>query len=227
MHPSPLSDLNDSLLDGLQFCAKVYAIFEAIRSTPDGRVRLRMRESDTEKKLIEELLPICKYVQTKYGPGRYLSVRWLHGSQQFDGIIEQRGAHIDNGHLPAAYHLEVTCAVHQKEYLSRELLTKSGVAFSLNGLSRKKSGEIKSQPVGYTNNEHVIEFATIVLEQISKKIAKAYPAGTVLIIKCSLNSVYVPDEWDDLLYEVRKSLPEHSFREIFLLDPVGEYSAFL
>lgn len=66
MSISPLSQFDGELIDGLQFCAMTYALFEQIRSTESGPSRLRMRATKVEKKLIEELLPICKYVQAKY-----------------------------------------------------------------------------------------------------------------------------------------------------------------
>lgn len=62
MSISSLSQFDGELIDGLQFCAMTYALFEQIRNSENGRSRLRMRKSKVEKKLIEELLPICKYV---------------------------------------------------------------------------------------------------------------------------------------------------------------------
>ena len=56
----PLAAFDGHLFDGLEFCAKVYALFESIRSQPDGIERIRLRVSLTEKRLIEELLPICR-----------------------------------------------------------------------------------------------------------------------------------------------------------------------
>jgi hypothetical protein len=81
MASASFSQIDGILLDGLNFCGKVYELFESIRHTEDGRSRLRMRTSEVEKKLVEELLPICKYLQTKYRSGRYISVKWVNGSQ--------------------------------------------------------------------------------------------------------------------------------------------------
>jgi hypothetical protein len=92
MSISPLSQFDGELIDGLQFCANAYALFEQIRGTEDGPSRLRIRATNIEKKLIEELLPMCKYVQAKYRAGRYISVRWVNGSQQFDAEVVQNGA---------------------------------------------------------------------------------------------------------------------------------------
>lgn len=89
-----LADFAGQLLNGLEFCGKVYTLFEHIRSGDDGKSRLRMRKSVVEKKLIEELLPICWYVQTNYRAGRYISVKWFNGNQRFDAEIHQSGAYL-------------------------------------------------------------------------------------------------------------------------------------
>ena len=89
MTSSSLSELDGVLFDGLQFCSKVYILFEQVRQAEDGPSRLRLRATGVEKKLIEELLPICKYVQAKYRAGRYISVRWINGSQQFDAEVRE------------------------------------------------------------------------------------------------------------------------------------------
>lgn len=175
MTPSTFSELDGELLDGLQFCSKVYALFEQVRQAEGGPSRLRMRASDLEKKLLEELLPICKYVQATYRAGRYIAVRWINGSQVFDAEVRQTGAYVDKGYFPEAAHLEVTCVMHPNDYLSRELLDDGGVAFGLDGIRRLKTREIVSEPVVYTNAEFVQSYGTMVLNQIGKKASISYP----------------------------------------------------
>ena len=65
------------------------------------------------------------------------------------------------------------------------------------------------------------------LNQIRKKTNVRYPTNTTLIVQCTLNTIYTPDEWEMLLTEVRKRLREHGFREIFIYDTVSEYSGTL
>jgi hypothetical protein len=220
-----LSHIDGQLLDGLDFCRKVYALFESIRETEGGRSRLRMRSGEVEKKLLEELLPICKYVQTKYRAGRYISVKWVNGSQQFDAQVHQSGGYIDHGHFPADAYLEVTCVMHPNDYLSRELLDDGGVAFGVEGISRvKKTREILSEPVLRSNMDFIDSYCPLVLSQIAKKAGIGYPEETTLIVHCALNTLYMPDEWDTLIVKVRAGLPQHNFREIFVYDVVSEYS---
>jgi hypothetical protein len=227
MNPSLLDQFDGELIDGLQFCSKVYALFEDIRNSDDGRSRLRMRSSVVEKKLIEELLPICKYVQSKYRAGRYISVRWVNGSQQFDAEVTQTGAYVEHEFFPATAHLEVTCVMHPTDYLSRELLDKMGSAFGLDGLRRLNSGEIESKPVSYLNQEFVQSYSKLVVKQIEKKASIAYPLETTLIVQCALNRLYMPKEWEALVNEIRNKQPEHRFREIFMYDMTSEYSCSL
>jgi hypothetical protein len=224
---STLDEFNGQLLDGLTFCSKVYALFEQVRSAADGPSRLRMRPSRLEKKLLEELLPICKYVQAGYRPGRYISVRWMDGSQTFDAQVVQHGAYVTENYYPAAGHLEVTCAVHPNEHLSRELLETKGGTFGLEGIRRLKSREIESVPVGYSNKEFIGVFSKIVLTEIGKKAKKPYPENTVLIVQCTLNTLYMPDEWSSLIELVKEGLPTTQFREIYLYDTVCQYSQSL
>ena len=223
-----LAEIDGHMLNGLVFCGRVYELFEHIRSTEDGRSRLRMRASDTEKKLIEELLPICKYVQTKYRAGRYISIKWINGSQQHDAEYQQAGGYVDEGHYPASGYLEVTCVMHPNDYLMRELLDSGGVGFSVETTRRdKKTRAIESMPKVSTNHDFIDSYSPLITAQLNKKAGINYPENTTLIVQCSLNRLYMPDEWEVLVAQVRAGLPEHRFREVFMYDVVSEQTATL
>ncbi len=175
MEINALFEFDNVNIDGLVFCAQVYSLFEKIRSEPDGASRLRMKQTVVEKKLLEELLPICKYIQAKYSIGRYISVCWLSGNQKHDARVMQTGWYVDQGFFPSTSYLEVTCSVHENEYLNRELLEKSGVSFGLEGIKRLKSGEIESNPTSHTNKDFISKDAETLLSQIYKKSKKKYP----------------------------------------------------
>ncbi len=219
----PLSEFNNVLLDGLQFCSKVYALFEKIRQEEGGVSKLRLRKSNVEKRLIEELLPLCKYIQTKYREGRYISIKWVNGSQKFDAEIQQRAAYIDQGYFPKLSYLEVTCAMHKNEYLSREHLDKEGWALGLEGIKRLPTREIISEPTCHSNSDFIVSFSKTVMDQINKKTANTYPTNTTLIIQCSLNTLYYPNEWEMLISELKRDIQEHNFQEIFIFDAVFGY----
>lgn len=227
MSISPLSQFDGELIDGLQFCAMTYALFEQIRSTENGPSRLRMRKTKVEKKLIEELLPICKYVQAKYREGRYISVRWVDGNQQFDAEVAQAGFYVEQGYFPASAYLEATCVLHGNAHLSRKLLDTKGGSFGLDGIRQIKKGQIESKPVTHRNCEFIQSYSKLVLNELRKKAIKKYPHETTLIVQCSLNTLYTPEEWEALIAEVRSMQPKHQFREIFMYDPVAEYSCSL
>jgi hypothetical protein len=221
----PLLQFDGNLLDGLEFCSKVYALFEEIRDSDNGTTRLRMRPSQVEKRLLEELLPICRYVQASYRLGRYISVRWINGSQSYDAELVQRGAYVCENYYPAASYIEVTCAMHPNEYLSRELLETKGGGFGLDGIRRLKSGEIESVPVSYENMSFVDSYSKILLERISKKSEMHYPENTTLIVQCTLNMPYMPNEWDALMAIIEKELPQSPFREIYIYEnTICQYS---
>ena len=221
---SALDRFDGKLIDGLQFCSLAYELFEQVRAETDGTSRLRMRASDIEKKLLEEILPICKYVQAKYRTGRYISVRWKSGSQQHDAELSQEGAYIDEGYYPRQAYLEVTCTVHPNDYLSRELLDKRGFAFGADGLKRLQDRSSESTPVVHSNQDFVERFSKRLLERISDKANKPYPENTSLIVSCSLDTLYTPDDWDYLRKLIEQSRPKHPFNEVYVYDTTCEYS---
>jgi hypothetical protein len=170
------------------------------------------------------LLPICAYVQASYRPGRYISIQWINGGQTYDAKIEQRGAYVSQNFYPDEAYVEVTTAVHAKDYLRRELLDIEGSAFGLEGLCRRLDRSIESVPVVYSNMEFVDSFTQIILDQVAKKEANRYPQHTALIVHCILNFPYLPDEWSELMERVKHALPASQFREIYLYDSVAPYS---
>lgn len=148
----------------------------------------------------------------------------MDGNQQFDAVLHQRGGYVDRGLEPAEAYVEVTGAMHPKDYLLREKLDKDGFAFAPAGLSREeKTREIKSEAVGHGNFSHIEEFTGFVIAEIEKKVSKEYTKHTTLIVNCVLN-IFDPDEWDVLVSGVRNRLPPNRyrghFREIFLCDHV-------
>jgi len=108
--------------------------------------KLRERQR-VEKKLLEELLPICRYVHANYGPGKYMSIRWMNGSQTYDAQVETTGAYVDNTGWPASSTLEVTGAVRPSDHLMRELLNSGGPVFGLEGIKKVKDQKGKARIV--------------------------------------------------------------------------------
>jgi hypothetical protein len=210
-------------LDGLQFCANVYAMFEALRQQPDATTRFQMRPSQFEKRLLEELLPICRYIQTHYRTDRYISLRWFSGSQRFDAEFTQRGKYVESFRLARSGYLEVTSAVHANDHLLRERMETEGFTFNVAGLSAtgkkgSKHRKINSEVRGHIGSSFIGTMSDIVLKSIRSKIAADYPEHTTLIVRCTLNTGYEPDDWQALVQTVCNGLPDHAFDQIWMCD---------
>jgi hypothetical protein len=124
--PLDLSTFDGRLLDGLNFCRKVYELFNQTRASPGGIGKLRLRPSKNEKRLIEELIPVARYVQARYREGRRIKVPWLSGSQPYDAVLLSSGAFVDKGITARRVVVEVTTAVHRNDYLVRRRLHEQG-----------------------------------------------------------------------------------------------------
>lgn len=224
-----LSTFDGRLLDGLNFCGKVYELFNQTRASADGVANLRLRPTKLEKRLIEELIPLSRYVQARYREGRRIRVRWLSGSQPYDAILLLSGVFVEKGFSPKKLVIEVTTSVHQNEHLAREMLHKQGHTFGVKGISRdKKSRAIVSTPYVTTNNERETDLATQIIDRIKSKSKKGYTPGTVLIVYCVLNGVTLQDEWDEAVKRVTQADVHHAFKEVFLIDTgSASYSATL
>jgi hypothetical protein len=223
-----LSTFDGQLLDGLDFCGKVYDLFDQVRDGPDGISKLRLRLTKTEKRLIEELIPIARYMQARYREGRRIKVSWFSGSQPYDAILWSSGALVEQGAAPKKFFLEVTTSVHQNEHFVRRLLHERGGSFGVKGISKdEKTGEIVSKPHVHTNDELATDLAGQILERLKSKRGKHYPSETVLIINCVPNSLILDSEWNDAIEQVTKAQARQPFREVFLIETVRSLSTTL
>ncbi len=214
-----LSTFDGRLLDGLNFCRTVYDLFNQTRAGADGIANLRLRPTKLEKRLIEELVPLARYVQARYHEGRRIKVRWLSGSQPYDAILLSSGAFVEQGYAPEKLVVEITTSVHKNEHLSREMLHERGYSFGVKGISRdKKTRAINSTPYVNTNDERVTDLACQIIDRIKSKSEKGYAPGTVLIVYCVLNGVTLEDEWGDVVKRVAQADAHHAFKEVFLID---------
>jgi hypothetical protein len=223
-----LSQLDGQVIDGLVFCKMVYSLFDEITQSSEGisRIRLRgKRANQTEKKLIEELLPICKFIHLKYRPGRYLSINWINGNQQYDAKLQQQGKLITKEYYPASGYIECTTVMHENDFLQRELLDTQGYAFGLEGISRSSNGQIESKAASYHNLEFIEIFSKLLIKGINKKLKLNYPPNTTLLVECFLNTIYTQGEWDALILSIKQNIKNHKFQEILIFDSSSEKHA--
>jgi hypothetical protein len=222
------AELDDRLLDGLDFCGRVYDFFDEVRQGPDGVKRLRLRPSKVEKRLIEELLPIARYVQARYREGRRIKVRWVNGSQPYDAVLWSSGSIVEHQMAPRRLLVEVTTAVHQNEHLARRLLHEQGGSFGVKGISRDRAtGRIVSKPHIRRNDEIETDLAAQIAQCITSKADKGYPFGTVLIVQCIANSLTLESEFSDAVERVRATRVHEAFREVFVFESVSLTSVTL
>lgn len=221
-----LGDFNNHLMNGLDFCKKAYGLFEEIRRCPDGIERLRLRKDRQEKKLIEELLPIARYIQARYSDGRQIKVRWIDGKQNYDARLLFAGVLVEKRLVPKRQYVEVTTAVHENDHISRRLMNEQGHTFGVKGVRKDTHTEkYVSLPHAYTNHEREEDLAKKILERIKAKNKIEYPTHTTLIIQCFLDTLFWVSEWEYAIQMVKHSGVVHRFQEIFLFDSNYHYSA--
>jgi hypothetical protein len=223
-----LSTFDGQLLDGLEFCQRVYDLFDQTRRQPDGIAKLRLRPTKDEKRLLEELIPLARFLQARYREGRRIKVRWFSGSQPYDAILWSSGGLVTHGMARRRQFVEVTTSVHPNDYLDRQLFHTKGISWGVKRIWRnKKTKEIVSEPYVYRNDERSVDLANQILERLKDKSAKKYPAGTVLIVNCDSDGLLLEDEWDQAIRRVNDAQQHLAFREVFLVETGRGYSATL
>lgn len=223
-----LATFDGQLLDGLDFCKCVYDLFDSIQKQPDGVVRLRLRKTKTEKRLIEELTPIARYIQARYREGRRIKVRWFSGSQPYDAILWSNGGLVTHRMAPRRVLVEVTGSMHENDYLARRLLHERGGSFGVKGIARdRRTGVVTSVPHVRTNDEIPDDLAQQIIDRLNSKASKRYPRNTVLIMQCFANTLTLLWEWNDAIRRVQGAAPHIPFREVFLIENVASHTATL
>jgi len=211
------STIDGQLLDGLDFCRKVYDLFDHITEEPDGKARLRLRRSKCDKRFVEELLPLARYVQARYREGRRIKVHWFSGSQPYDAILWSSGSLVNHGETPNQVFVEITTSVHRNDPDRRRVLHERGGSFGVKGI-RREDKAIVSEPHVFSGGENAKDLAAQIISSLTAKDSKTYPSQTVLIINCITDCLILENEWLDAVDRVRKAAREVKFREVFLLD---------
>lgn len=217
-----LEQLDGTLLDGLRFCATAYDIFERIQSEPGGLEDLRLLRTSRAKRMVEEILPIAAYIQSRYGPGLRLRVRWRGGNQRYDARLLCSGVKAERLLIPAVQHLEITTAVHPNEHLVREHLHREGFSFGPHGTRRDPvSRKTISTPTVHSGDEPQRELADRVRARILAKGAMAYPRNSSLLVRCVVNAPVLDDEWEQVVRQLRQSDCPRRFREVILMESIA------
>jgi hypothetical protein len=221
-----LNQFDGQHLDGLDFCSKVYDLLDQIRAEPNGASRLRLRPTKLEKKLLEELIPIAKYVQARYrGLDDRFQVCWLDGNQDHDAVLYSSGFWADQGFFPKERVVEVTVSYVTNAHLVRRQLDEQGQSWGARKISQNlTTGEIASEAHAYGTYEREAYLALQTLIDIRKKVAKNYPPGRILIVDCVPDGPVFEREWNWAMERVAEAKAHVGFREVFLLESSRGYT---
>jgi hypothetical protein len=212
-----LSTFDGRLLDGLDFCQKVYELRDQLRAEVGGIESLRMRSTKQNKRLAEELVPLARYVEARYGEDRCIKVSWVSGSQPYDAILFSSGAIVEKCPALKEVVVEVATSVHENEYLGRELLNEHKPVFGVKQTFRvKKTGAISSTPYPEPHGQREIDLAEQIITRIKAKASKRYPPNAVLVVDCVPNGITFQEEWDNAVARVMQANVHDTFDEVFL-----------
>lgn len=227
--PLDLSTFDGKAMDGLLFCRRVYNLFEQVNKCPDSKARLRIRSQKLDKRLIEELIPLARYVQAQYQEGRRIKVQWFAGSQSYDAVLLSSGEKVIHGIAPKWLLIEITASYPDNDHFARRQLHEEGMTWGPKKISQDKKGKITSEPHVFINYERSEELAESIIKRIKDKTDKAYPPGTVLIINCFAGSgnLLLDDEWQRAVEIVKQAQVHSAFQEVFLIELVRSYSGTL
>lgn len=142
--------------------------------------------------------------------------------QSYETELTQSGDYVTHGYYEQKAFLEIASSMHPNEHWTWKLLNQGKTVFAPEGIDAKRGTPPTSEPVVFTNCEHVLGFAPFVISAIRKKMGIAYPENTALVVQCHLNSLYVPSDWQSLVTEVERTVVATPFCEVLLIDTLTQ-----
>ena len=100
----------------------IRSVYDEIASLPTPE--FFERKNRNTKYLLEEKLPVAVFLKHLIRPGLDIKCRHCRGNQNYDSEIKLSGYFVEQGVFLSHYYIEVTTAVAENDYLSRELLSK-------------------------------------------------------------------------------------------------------
>jgi hypothetical protein len=216
----------ETRLDSRTFIIKAFDALERQRQLSNGISNLRLRQGPC-KELIEEILPISAFLGCFERPGLNLFCEYFGSSNQnFDAKIYCEGLLVEHGSLHKEYFLEVSVAVHEKDYLKRESIEKGVPCFGGDKIERQSDGTIQSTPQTRTPVDLIDEHLNWIRSRIENKSKKDYQNNTFLIIPLFPDSFLMQSEWRIIL---EKLLPMDisCFCGLFIYDSLSHRKVFL
>ncbi len=163
------------------FRSFVEGVLEQLGSTPEGKEQIRFRQG-IAKPLVEEALPISLLCELYFKTDPLVTIQHVLGNQNFDAIIDDKRSD------PAPFsYLEITQAHEGENEHLRMLALKRYGHVSVFGDVRKTGTKHTGITVEVNNQakSHAEVLATElkrVKEAVYRKVGKAYPANTGLLI---------------------------------------------
>ncbi len=226
---SYIQDFNNQRMDGLEFCRKVYLAYEKCVADPELQP-----VGKAHKKLFEELMPLCVYIQVHYKFAHYLDVEWHKGNQPFDAIIYQRGWIARNEKLDEKYLIELTTAQHENQHLADELSLAGKAHHGPKSISRPEENRkanrdriISSEAKCFDTEIMLSNTCCLIMKAINEKLKKNYEQPIVLVVNVRPPSMILWDrEWCEIVTRVSNAIThqksiciKNRFSSIFLCNP--------
>lgn len=174
-------DLLEEAHTAAEYLQWVKTLISRVKKEPDGLQQLRLRMG-LAKELINEAFPIGLLASTYFGSSDEVSIRLKIGSQSYDAIVSDSR----NTSLPVEY-IEVTLASDgEDDYLRMRVLHESGEVSGLGPVSKigtRRTGlsiEVNCEMASQTEVLH--RESNRVARAIARKLNKAYPPNTLLLI---------------------------------------------
>jgi hypothetical protein len=234
---SYIQDFDNKRMDGLDFCRKVYLVYEkciADHELQQLDTTHKKNGNSQNKKLFEELMPLCVYVQAHYRFCHYLDVEWHKGNQPYDAKIYQSGWIVRNEQLHEQYFIELTTAQDKNQHLADELSLAGKLHYGPTSISpptetRKANPDriISSEVKCSDTPEMLTETYDLIIDAINRKSKTNYEPPTVLVVTLRPPSMILWDrEWSEIVTRVSDVITsqesEHirnKFISIFLCNP--------
>lgn len=179
-----------------------------------------IQKNQFEKKLIQEIWPIAKFLKYIEEPGIRLLCRYNAGNQNYDAHIKLMNTQKD------AYFVEVTRAERQQcEHLKREELYRNKVVFGgdcikADGTKNKGNRKIISSPMAVNDDYALVQAIEQIKVAVQKKCNKRnpYPTPCLLLIDVVTERPLRLDEWFDLTNQVKSYICNDKFYKTFIVN---------
>lgn len=208
--PIELSSIDGVRLEGIEFCRRVYQIFDEYRISSDYPRASRLRTHKSYNRFFDEALPLAAFIQLFHNHWRRVEVEWFSGYQSYDAKIFVR----TKSFIEQTFYVELTAACHPDAWISRHELETQGFSW---GPNRTVGPDGTVGPLCLDSYQRTNQWKSYLSRGISSKIAKDYPPNTILVLCFNPSGVIVLEEWEELIELMREDSAPPGFHAIYAL----------